>query len=453
MTQPQQNQADASRWTDIPFSPRRWPFFYGWVIVAAATVGIIASIPGQTVGVGVFTDKLMEALGLSRTQISAAYMIGTIANSFLLPFAGSLTDRWGTRVMIVISSVCLGASLLLLSSAGRVAAWIGPTALVVVMTSFFFLLIRFFGQGCLTMVSRVTIGKWFNHRRGLATAISTVFTAYAFNASPHYMNKLVQTLGWQHAYYALALSVGVGMAALGWVFYRDAPEPCGLTMDGNVDPKWLQKAAARVPETVKEFTRREAITTLEFWIYAAVTGWQALLITAVTFHITSIGAEAGLDRAQSFEVFPLIGMASVAVVLLGGWLSDRVRLKWLLLANILGELFAALGLLHIASGLGRVLFICGLALSGGLFGILMAVVWPRYFGRRHLGAVTGLVMSLIVFASAVGPFLFSALRDLTGSYRPVTLLAIVVPLLFILPAARAQNPQTRFRTRPEHPPA
>lgn len=43
---------------DVPFAPRRAPFFYGWVVVVASTIGVVMSIPGQTMGVSVFTDPL-----------------------------------------------------------------------------------------------------------------------------------------------------------------------------------------------------------------------------------------------------------------------------------------------------------------------------------------------------------------------------------------------------------
>ena len=57
---------------DVPFAPRRVPFFYGWVVVAAATSGVLFSIPGQTMGVSVFTDSLLEATGLGRLALSNA---------------------------------------------------------------------------------------------------------------------------------------------------------------------------------------------------------------------------------------------------------------------------------------------------------------------------------------------------------------------------------------------
>ena len=40
-------------WAEWPFSPRKFPFFYGWVMVAGSIMAVIASIPGQTMGVGV----------------------------------------------------------------------------------------------------------------------------------------------------------------------------------------------------------------------------------------------------------------------------------------------------------------------------------------------------------------------------------------------------------------
>ena len=71
-----------------PFDIRRLPFYYGWVILLLSTAGIIFSIPGQTMGMAVFTDHFIEAFGLSRTELSLAYLIGTGASSLFLTRAG-----------------------------------------------------------------------------------------------------------------------------------------------------------------------------------------------------------------------------------------------------------------------------------------------------------------------------------------------------------------------------
>ena len=155
------NKPFSTKWANVPFAPARWPFFYGWTIVGVSTLSIIGSIPGQTAGVGVFTDYIIDALGVTRNQLSVAYMVGTIISGLILPFAGKLLDRIGVRFMSVFASVGLAISLILLATIGRwthwFASWIPLGLLPVITTSFAFLLIRFFGQGNMTMVGRVAM--------------------------------------------------------------------------------------------------------------------------------------------------------------------------------------------------------------------------------------------------------------------------------------------------------
>ncbi|AQT69257.1 putative sulfoacetate transporter SauU [Anaerohalosphaera lusitana] len=430
---------------NFPFAPAKWPFFYGWVIVAATTIGTIASVPGQTIGVGVFTDKLINAIGLSRTQLAQAYMLGTVTSSFLLPYAGTILDKLGSRIMVMVSAAGLGVSLLLLSQIDLLTAQIESFAGLLIITAVGFLLIRFFGQGCLTLTSRVTIGKWFNHRRGLATGISSIFIAYSFNASPAFLNYLVTTFTWQQTYIILGLIIGLGITALGWVFYRDNPEQCGLIMDGKkIDPASIS-INKKVPETVRSFTRLEALKTFPFWIFAAATSWQALMMTAVSFHITSIGKEVALTRDQTYALFPIIGIVTAIVTILAAWISDKTRLKWFLLITLAAQFVAALGAYNISLPILQNLFIAGYAVSGSIFALLLTITWPRYYGRKHLGAISGLVTSMIVFASAIGPYIFSILRDYSGSYDLVFKLSMVVPLLLIVPGFFVVNPQLKFQ--------
>ena len=101
---------------DWPFPAARMPFFYGWVIALVSTLGFLFSIPGQTMGMAVFTDHLIEALGLTRTQLSMAYLLGTVASALLLTRAGRWYDLLGGRIMIALSSLALAAMLLFIST-------------------------------------------------------------------------------------------------------------------------------------------------------------------------------------------------------------------------------------------------------------------------------------------------------------------------------------------------
>ncbi len=80
--------------------------------MVASTFGMLASIPGQTMGVGVFSEYLISKTGLNRIELSLTYMMGTILSSLILPFAGKLLDRIGGRMMILATGIGLGISLL-----------------------------------------------------------------------------------------------------------------------------------------------------------------------------------------------------------------------------------------------------------------------------------------------------------------------------------------------------
>ncbi len=429
---------------DIPFAPRRFGFFYGWVIVAASTLAVFASVPGQTIGVGVFTDYLIEALDMSREELSLAYMFGTLASGLLIPFAGTVLDRIGIRVMAVIASLGLGLSMLALSQCDRIASSIGGVAgAVMIVMTLIFLLMRFFGQGSLTMVARVAIGKWFNHRRGLATAIMGLFGTFAFSGGPRVIDWIIELCQWRRACWILAGVVGGGMSLIAWVFFRDNPEQCGLVMDGIDDPEWLAEQEKKTPETKIEFTRRQAVKTRAFWVFSLGLACYGLVITGIMFHLTSIGEEMARTRKETLNVFIVISVVGVATRFIASWLTDRtkLKLKWLLLVMMTAQILGTVGMLRFASNTGWGMTALGYGITGGMWGIIFSVALPRFFGREHLGAISGLTMSVCVLASAVGPWLFSRGHNLTGDYRAVIGLCVLIPVAIMVMALKAENPQ------------
>ena len=192
---------------DFPFSPAGWPFFYGWVVVVVATLGLIASIPGQTIGFSVFADVLIVELGLSRVRLSAAYFLGTAVSGFVLPRGGRLMDRLGIRKTMVLSSLAMGLVVVYLSLADRIAnvfsALTGKPinwliSFLVIGMGFF--MARFFGQGMLSMTSQAMTGKWFDKRRGRVLAISGSVGSLSFSLAPIVFDRLIQMLGWRGAW-------------------------------------------------------------------------------------------------------------------------------------------------------------------------------------------------------------------------------------------------------------
>ena len=403
----------------IPFSPDKCPVFYGWPIMAAGALGILMSVPGQTMGVSVFTDYLMDALRLSRGQLSSAYMLGTIGSACLLPAAGKLCDKFGSRCTAVSAGVALALVLLLLSRSDRIAGAtaglldISATMAAFGVISLCFLALRFCGQGVLTLASHNMMAKWFDRKRGLASGFSGLCVTLGFSAAPLGLDLLIRHFGWRGAWMALAGASGCVFALFAWTFYRDNPEDCGLRPDG-VAPDSL--IADNPPENEAAHTREQALRTPAFWVFSLGLALFGMYMTGLTFHIVSIFETSDMTRGEAVMIFLPGSVLAVLTHMLAGWLSDRMALGWLLAAMLAALVVSATGLFLLEPGLPMALLIVGNGVAGGLFGLLSAVTWVRFFGRRHLGAISGVHMSVNVFCSAIGPVLFSQSLGWGGSY-------------------------------------
>ena len=442
-----------AKWANVPFAPARWPFFYGWTIVAVSTLSIMGSVPGQTAGVGLFTDHIIAVLGISRNQLSVAYMIGTIISGLILPYAGKLLDKIGVRFMSLFASVGLAVSLCVLAGMGpihtRLSALISAGFLPVAIASFAFLLIRFFGQGNMTMVGRVAMGRWFNHWRGMATAVAGVPIAFCFNAAPWIMSKLINTFGWQQTCWLLAILIGGGMGIVGILFFRDNPEECGLLMDGKKADAVIKNPKLDLHPVYRQFTRAEAVRTVSVWAYALGLSAHGLIVTAVFFHITSIGQEMGNTAAGALNMSLYSSFLSIPTRFLVSYLVDntRLRVRWVLMLMAITMFGYTISITFLNTHIGWVLTTILFGMTGGIWGVLGNVPMPRYFGRKHLGAISGLLMSTLVISSALGPAIFSFGRELLGSYRNAAYIVLLLPAAVFVLAFFTQNPQREYAPR------
>ena len=428
-----------------PFPPAKLPFFYGWIILTAGTIGILMSIPGQTMGVSVFTDNLLKDLEINRNSLSLAYLVGTLGSGLLITRAGKLYDKYGARVMAFISGVMLGVMLLYLTRVDRMVNtllqwnWTSPVLATFILLAFGFWGIRFLGQGLLTMVSRNMVMKWFNKRRGLANAVLGIFSAFGFSLAPKGLNLIIERLEWRGAWVFLALIVGVIFAVFVILIFRDNPEDCGCVADGKIRESRKSKRPPSLPE--QDFSLSEARKTIAFWAFTLALSLTALYISGLTFHVVSVFESIGMSKEKALGIFIPSSIIAVVVQFAGGYASDFIRLKYILVLFMVGMLITSFGLTELGNHDSAYWFIItGNGIVWGLYTVLIGVTWPRFYGLKNLGAISGFSMSWTVIGSALGPYLFSLSFDLSGNYDPVAWLSVIISVLLLLLAFKADNP-------------
>ncbi|KGL63635.1 MFS transporter [Polaribacter sp. Hel1_85] len=411
-------------------NPKKWPFFYGYVVLIFGSIGVLFSIPGQTVGVSVFTDPVKDALGLTRNQFSNAYLIGTLLSAFFVTKAGRLFDRFGARFVAFFAAFFLGIALIIFSysegisdsikSGFNTKSWFIPFVLLCLL----FFLVRFCGQGVLTMSSRNMVMMWFDKNRGKVNSISSIAVSLGFSSSPILFNYLIDENGWEVSWQILAVCLFI-FSFLILQFYRNKPEDFGLIPDGFLSKKKKKKKRVEIIEV--NFTLEEAKKTRAFWMFGLALAFNSFFSTGFTFHVVSIFKTQGYEKTEAIAVFLPISIIAISVSTLANILSDYIQHKIYLFIMIFSGIIASVGLLILDDTIGIYLLIIGLGIFSGLFAVVNAVTWPRYFGRDFLGAITGKVMSFLVIASALAPSLFSYCFTSFGSYSYISY--ILLPFL------------------------
>ena len=388
------------------------------------------SIPGQTMGMGVFTNYFMAAFDLTRQELSIAYFIGTTASAALLPMAGRFYDHVGARLVIVGASVLLGVFVSFLALIDRLSLAIaGPlyasgVALLLVTVGYFG--VRFAGQGVLTSASRNLLLLWFVRRRGLVSGIRSVFVSFGFALAPLLIAYLITAFDWRNALWIMAGAVGIGFSLLALVFARNSPVECGLRADGDA----LDADAA--PTQVESRTITDARRNPVFWIYSSGLAIHALFGTAMTFHIVDIFALADRPMEEAFRYFLPSAIVSTSTNFIASYLADSMRLKPLLIVMLCAFIAGGVGLVNLEHDWGYWLLVAGFGTGGGLWGVLSNLAFIRFFGPLHLGEISGLNASVTVTASAIGPLLFSLSKDTFGTYAAAQYSCIIALLILLV---------------------
>ncbi|WP_028974391.1 MFS transporter [Spirochaeta cellobiosiphila] len=425
------------RFLDI-IKPQRFPFFYGWLIVFVGVAGSIMSVPGQTIGVSVFTDHLINTLAITRDSLSLAYLIGTIGSALVLSYSGLLLDKIGSQKFGIIISFCLGLVLVLLSFVGsfleimqNLLPGLSTTLLSMILISLGFFLIRFLGQGSLTIVSRNLPMKWFTSYRGRINAVAGAFITFGFNGAPKLFSLLIDHFTWQGTWRILGFIIMITGVILFGLFAKERPEDYGLTQDGlgnSTNKNTINKVKPQVEDKELAFVRTDYV----FWIFIGIICMNSLYGTGLTFHIVSIFTQNDLSPDMAVSIFIPSAIISVIVNFVASGISDFVKMKYILMLQAFGILLTTLSTYFLAPGIAVFGIILGNGIAGGLMNLLLTVTWPRFYGTKHLGAISGFAMTFIVAGSALGPFILSKSLTVFGSYGNAALfIASLTALLFV----------------------
>jgi MFS family permease len=366
------------------------------LVAAAAMVG---TLPGRTQGLGLITEPLLADLHLDRVTYAELNFWATIIGAVGAIGIGRFVDRFGSRTVLTTVALALGIVVCAMSGVTGVPA----LAVTLVLT-------RAVGQSALSVVSLAIIGQWFAERIDKPMAIFSIVMSIGFMIAFPLVGSMVQTVGWRWAWFAIGAALISLLAPASFLIPSRAPH-----------------TASREHSAESGYTWEDALRTPAFWLFSIGAALYGLVASGIGLFNESILAERGFGADVYYMTLATTAMSALAGNFAGGWLATRLSLERLLAISLAILTLGLAALPHVSLLVHVVAWALAMGVGGGFVMVLFFSVWPRVYGRRHLGRIQGIAQAMTVLASAVGPVLLAWCVTWTGSYAAMfTILAGVI---------------------------
>ncbi|HEV7266531.1 MAG TPA: MFS transporter [Falsiroseomonas sp.] len=341
----------------------------------------------------VFLLAFVVEFGWSRAEASIAYSVGQVVAGVSSPLAGGLTDRLGSRRMVMLGGCLLALGLLL--SAFAQTLWQVVVLYGVVMT---------LGANFVGMVVFVPlISRLFATRRGMAVSVLQSANGVGRAISAPVAQLLVGGMGWRNAYLLLAgvLAVLVPLARL--LPRREGEPPAGGATAG-----------------VRDWTLAEAAATWQFWVLGLVYMLTSIGSFLVSLHQMAFAVGMGFEPLYAASVLGLGAFLALPGVIVTGTLSDRIGREIAALVTYGISIFGVACALFIEESSQHLLFwlhACFFGITWGARGPAITAKTADLFPGPRLGTILGVITVGSGLGAGIGSWAAGLLFDLTGSYR------------------------------------
>lgn len=356
---------------------------------------------GQTFLISLFVPFFLTTFNLSNAAFGSIYSVATLSSAFSLLFLGKWIDRLPLRRFSVM--VAMGLML---------AAFTVSVSWHVTILFAGLLLLRLAGQGLSGHTAQTTMAR-FNHlERGKALSIASLGYPFGEAILPLIITALIPLLTWRGAWGGISVVIGILLIPFVMKILNDTVNKQTTPASGADASKSSQDIFRMIFSDKRITLLLPAILLPSFWVsglflyqvnIAEQLGWSATLIaTAFIAHalartLSSLLIGPAIDKFSASRLFPY------HLIPLGAGF---------ILAYFHPGAWSAFGYM----------FLLGMTL--GISGNVKTALWTEMYGTESVGAIRSLFSSMIVFSTALSPFLMGWLIDNHFSMNYILLIAV-----------------------------
>ena len=363
---------------------------------------------------GIYATSFAAEFHASHALINSAYMAVLLVSGAASVAVGRMIARWGLTTVGILGAVGTATGFFLVSfaqSMWQVVALFG----VLIAAADALISVVF----CNTLIIR-----WFERRRGLALAITTMGLSGAAIVYPPVTSALTVAIGWRQTF----LVHGATMLLLIPALLLWARVPSHIA-----DVEWLPRIPGLIrADDTPAVSAGDLLRRADFWGVTIAIGVLGGLNGAVMISIVPFAIAQGTDPTRAALLVSTIGASALGGKMVVAVLADRFNLLLILRLAMFNGAVAML-MLYLAKGFALwavISAIFGLSLGG------MMPVWGALFAQLYSAsdypAAIGWSRTIMTPLLAGVPLLAGLIYDATGGYQLSWLAFFILALVGFL---------------------
>ncbi|WP_339766500.1 MFS transporter [uncultured Pseudosulfitobacter sp.] len=376
---------------------------YRWVIVTASALILAISMGAIVNGMSAFIVPMQDQFGWARGQIALINFAGIMGLAFGGLFMGPLSDRKGTRPVVIFGVTVLG--LCYLAASLMSALW---------QFYLLFFVAGFFGAAAIFPPVMAAVGNWFFVGAGMAIGIASAGQALGQGGVPFVSSFLIKSFG---------ISGAFGVTG---VFMLATMLPLSLLLRQPPAANDAQRMASAAEENTLVPTNT-VIVTMSAAIILCCTCMSTPLM-----HLVPLIQDRGFAASEAGSVIFVMLLVAIVGRLAFGKLADVIGALPAYMTATAWMTAMVFGFIYIDTLATFYVYaiIYGFGYAGVMTGVLVSLRMLTPPSRR--ASALGIVTMFGWFGHAIGGYQGGALYDLTGNYTAAYAVAAVAGVLNLI---------------------
>jgi len=452
-------------------------FAAGWPVMSASAVGIglgMSPLPFYTLGA--LAGPIMQEFGWGLGDVFLAFPVYTLTAFFMAPLIGILADKYGARLVSLVSIILFGLTMMAQS------LHTGDKLTYMLLWG----LISVFGAGTLPITFTRAVNNSFDKHRGKALGIALIATGMFGSLAKYFAQEITVLYDWRTAYIALGalpILIAFPMALLGLRDINDTPSrdsmltklkwlillpaiigfgvlaymnlqfvlpqiaakgwrleyaivfpfivitglPILAFLFGNIGTEPIVRYSLDAGKKLPGLSLPESLKEWRLWLLCLCIVPISYALGSVIPNLEQILGAKNFDVSDAVALAGLTGLAVLAGRAIGGFMIDKfwapgVAFVFLASPAIAFYLLAAP---TVSPDTARIAILM-IGFGAGVEYDFLAYLVSKYFGMRSYSAIYGFLYAFFALGAGFGPKILADLASASGWNGALTTAGILL---------------------------